>query len=269
MKFKLFMFSHENNGMWKNSFLSEKMATLHYIKNGFTEDEIFNFHVEDIQELIKSYPEHFIKTPWFYGLYLWKPYLFLKLMNTINYNDILIFSDIGSLTKGKIKETLSKFLEKEDMFFWKENIPMYKDCKRDLFYQLQVDYKKYKNYPLLRGCFWVIKKTEKTIFYMKEIFKNMSKIENVDQDVRIKNNPEGFVANHSCQSVSTLTLINLGFDFVTFFNNREKFLNKNNDIELLIHACRSIRSLSHFENACKILNFNESEKQELSKFYIT
>jgi len=268
MKFKLFTFAYENNGIWKNSILAEKIATLHYLKNGFTEDEILNFHVEDIQELCEKYPEHFTKTPWMYGFFLWKPYLFLKLMNIIDYDDILIYSDIGSLTTGKIKETLTKFLREEDMFFWKESIPMYKDCKRDLFYYFKVDYEKYKDYPLFRGCFWAYKKTERTVFYMQKIFENMCKMENVDHEIRIENNPEGFVVNHPCQSVPTLTLINLGFDYIKFYNNMEKFLNENRDIELLIHVCRSIRSFSGFEEACTKLNFSESEKEYLSQFYI-
>lgn len=262
MIFKLLTFAHDNNGMWPNAYLAEKIATLNYLKNGFNENEIINFRNEDIKDLIEKYPEHFEKYNWIYGNYIWKPYLTMKVFEKMNYDDVIIFSDIGTLVVGSIKSFLEKFFEIEEMFFFNENIPMYKDCKRDLFYQLLVNYDKYKNYPLFRACFWAIKKTEKTCFYLKKIKENMLKIENVDQEIRIENNPSDFVMNHPDQSVPTLTLINLGFDFISYNIRKNKFMEENKDIELLIHVCR-VPKKENIPLIAEKLNFNKFEIEEL------
>jgi hypothetical protein len=262
MIFKLMTFAHDNNGMWPNAYLAEKIATLNYLKNGFTKDEIINFRKNDIIELINNYPEHFEKDAWMYGYFAWKPYLVMKILKNLDYGDIIIHSDIGTLVVGDIKGFLAKFFETEDMFFFNEDIPMYRDCKKDLFYQLSVDYDKYKNYPLFRGCFWAIKKTKKTYSYLEKITENMLKIENVDQEVRIEDNPSDFVINHPGQSVPTLTLINLGFDFISYNIRKNKFMEENKDIELLIHVCR-VPKKENIPLIAEKLNFNKFEIEEL------
>jgi len=271
MKFRLFTFAHENPVEWGNSILSQRIAFLNYTKNGFKEDEIIEFTDDDIKDLVAKCPDHFNLLPWFFGHFVWRPYLFLKVLNDLDYGDIAIGSDIGSLVVGDIKDGLLTFMKEkcEDMFFFKEAIPMYMDCKRDLFYQIPVDYEKYKDYRLLRGCFWAVRKTKQTEFYINKVYENMLKIENVDQTVRIEKNPDDFVLNHSGQAVLTLTLINQGFDFISFTNKVDSFLNDYKNFKLIIHVCRNIRNIEGLKKACDILQFTWKDFEYLAHYLIT
>gem|GEM_PF-4534908 len=268
---KLITFAHENNGMWPNAYLAEKIATLNYLKNGFNENEIINFRNEDIKDLIEKYPEiHSFEFGSRYFGYLWKPYLILRMFKDVIDNDIIIYSDVGSIVSGDIKNFLYEYLinDNNEFFYFYDFSKLFSQCKKDLYRQLNLNYNEFHEKYTITTFFLAVKKTNRMIFLFQKIFENMSKLENIDYINRIEKNDERFIYYIPDQSIFTLTLLKLGFEDIYKKNMILDPLFSKFNIKRHIHVPKHPGIITSFNDIFKILNFNENEKNIIMKMLI-
>ena len=145
------------------------------------------------------------------GYYLWKPYFVNRAVNSIAYDDYLIYMDAaGFYYKRNVREIV-QYMEKNSIELVISRRYKYLEkhwTKRDAFVYMDCDSEKYWNQYQCMGCFFVAKKTKKLEMIMGEGLQYA-------QDARIiseapntcgKENYEGFVENKHDQSIFSLLM---------------------------------------------------------------
>lgn len=166
------------------------------------------------------------------GYWLWKPYIILKTLNTLNDGDYLFYCDAGSHFINSI-DYLINFMEKikQDILPFELNHIEKIWTKRDLFLILKCDGSRYYNSKQRVGGFQLIKKNANTLNFYREYLKIAQRpraITNIPNKLGKPNYP-GFKEHRHDQSIFSLLTKKYGYKAYrdpSQFGGRHKVSNK-------------------------------------------
>jgi hypothetical protein len=170
--------------------------------HGYTGDELKSL------PFWEKHSEFILNNPKGYGYYLWKPYLILEKMKTIEDNDILWYADSGCEIDIRKKDLMLKVLELTE----KNEVVCSMNClekeytKRDLLVYLDMDKPCYTNdtqYEATSICF---KKCKKTMDFINEWYTIAQNYNLIDESPSKMNEYREFVQNRYDQSVFSLLM---------------------------------------------------------------
>lgn len=166
-------------------------------------DKVFEFSPNNLTELKSEYHDHFnVKRG--YGLWFWKPYIILKALEKIAVGDYLFYCDSGSVFIDDIHKLIPDMQKSnEDIMVYE--LPLLNKCftKKETFHLLNCN--DYSGNQIL-GTFILLRKSDKSIFYMTEWFNAMSDIRVLDPKIYLTEikTPKYFISHREDQSVLTI-----------------------------------------------------------------
>ena len=170
--------------------------------HGYTGDELKSL------PFWEKHSEFVLKNPKGYGYYLWKPYLILEKMKTLQENDILWYADSGCEIDIRKKDLMLKVLELTE----KNHVVCSMNClekeytKRDLLVYLDMDKPCYTNdtqYEATSICF---KKCKKTMDFINEWYTIAQNYNLIDESPSKESEYHEFVQNRYDQSIFSLLM---------------------------------------------------------------
>ena len=178
-----------------------KMAKL---MGGF--DKVVTYTPEDIDEGFKKNHEDIFSIKRGYGLWLWKPYLIYKALNELcQEGDYLFYSDGGAFFFRSVL-----YIEKVmgDSDIWISCVPLkeWQFTKQDAFDLMDCHGDKYEKTPQVQGGFLYIRKTPRSIAFIKEWLDLCCDIRLLHPDnvVSHAENRNGFHGHREDQSILSL-----------------------------------------------------------------
>ena len=173
-----------------------------------------------------SHKDFILKNPRGYGYWLWKPFIILKTLESMNDNDILLYSDAGcSFNKSGlprmynylniVKNNSSGVLS----FQLQHNIKNY--TKMDLLDYLGMNNTETLNSKMLVGGIIFFRKCENTIKLVNEWYKISCNYHLIDDTKSILTNDISFIEHRHDQSVLSLLIKKYGANILsdeTYFN---------------------------------------------------
>ncbi len=111
------------------------------------------------------------------GYWLWKPYIICKVLEQVNYGDIVFYCDSGAIFEKDITPLIDICREDDIVLFHiaphgvTEPHTNAKWTKRDAFVLMGCDEEKYYNANQYLGGFQIYKKTDRTMVFVKEMLK--------------------------------------------------------------------------------------------------
>ena len=163
-------------------------------------DNVIEYSDKDIYDLTTEHPQHFSNLRGA-GYWLWKPYLILKTLETLNDGDILVYCDAGSYFKDSILPYTNKM--KDIMLFIPENDWLeYQYTKGDIFVRLNVE----KDMDIthtrqLEAGFLLLKKSDTSYKFIKEWLDIAKDYQLISDERSINPNLPGFIENRHDQSI--------------------------------------------------------------------
>jgi len=165
-----------------------------------------------------------------YGYWIWKPYLILKMFDTMNDNDILLHIDAGCEivnnedTYNKIKLIIEK-CNNYNMLYSLAGHSEKKYTKMDLFTYMNVNYQlniddELKNSIMNQSTIIFIKKNELNIKFINDWYNICCNYNLIDDTPSIEDNDITFIEHRHPQSIMSLLLKT---------NNYNKYLNTDNN----------------------------------------
>lgn len=138
------------------------------IVGGF--DKIYEWSNNDIEK--DYYEEHkdILNVPRGNGLWLWKPYFILKTLEVIDEDDILFYCDSASFFIRNVKKVIIKDMQESKTDIWVTALPLLEKqfTQKRTFVRMDCMSEKYTETNQIQATFLAIKKTEKTIEFVKE-----------------------------------------------------------------------------------------------------
>lgn len=166
-------------------------------------DKVFEYSPEDLTELKSIYPDHFnVKRG--YGLWFWKPYLILKAFENISEGDYLFYCDSGAVFIDDIHKLIPDMITSQnDIMVFEQPLLAESFTKKESYVLLNCN--DYSGNQLLGG-YILLKKTEKSINYMKDWFNAMSDIRVLDSNIYIHEiiNSKRYISHREDQSILTI-----------------------------------------------------------------
>ena len=176
--------------------------------NYFEDIFIYNEHAFDgnFKEIFHDKLNHNTRG---FGYWIWKPYIILKLLEKIDYDDILVYTDIGCHINKNGLDRLNEYIEivkKHDFLGYKLRIKDRKYTKSDLFSYFNVlNNKDITNTDTVCATNFILKKTDKNINLIRQwldvFYKNFSL---VDDSVSKIKNFDDFIEHRHDQSIFSI-----------------------------------------------------------------
>lgn len=141
------------------------------------------------------------------GFWVWKPYIILEKLNSINENDIVFYLDCADVFANELSGVLKKYFTDNDtdhiLTYGGQNKQKWY-TKKDAFYLMDCDNKKYHEHLQLEAGILCFKNTEKIRKIVEEWLFYCTN-ENIISDIENihGNNYDGFIKHQSDQSVLT------------------------------------------------------------------
>jgi hypothetical protein len=142
-----------------------------------------------------------------YGYWVWKPFICIKKMEEVEYNDIIFYCDVGCTIENK--EKLLEYCEyaiKNDLIGFKLRYKEKEYTKSDLFEYL--DTNDLKDTEQIMATVFIFKKTPKNINFFEDWF-NISKADNfhlIDDTPSKAKNDKSFKEHRHDQSIFSLLI---------------------------------------------------------------
>lgn len=166
-------------------------------------DKVFEYSPKDLTELKLKFPAHFeVKRG--YGLWFWKPYVILKALERITEGDYLFYCDSGSVFIDDIHKLIPDMQESgEDIMVFELPLLNKYFTKKETFNIL--NFEDYSGNQLL-GTFILLRKSDKSIYYMKEWFDAMTDIRALGPKIYFPETKKqkNFRAHREDQSILTI-----------------------------------------------------------------
>lgn len=142
------------------------------------------------------------------GLWLWKPYLILKVLQSAKDEDGIIYTDAGCHFINSVSPLISLFSkEQQDIIpFTMDPIPTNRNIlqtKRDCFVYMNCDSEEYYNCYALTASFILLKKSKFTLDFVSEWLKYCQDRRILSDDISITPNFKEFNTHRHDQSVYT------------------------------------------------------------------
>ena len=157
-----------------------------------------------------------------YGYWLWKPYIILKTLNTMDNGDILLYLDSGCeiIADEESSEKMSNLLDKcnnNELLYTLTNQTEKKYNKMDLLKYMDMDNNNIKNSEQNQATIIFIKKTDKTYNLIEEWYTIACNYHFIDDSISIEQNDSSFIEHRHDQSIFSLLTKKYSFN-----NNENK-----------------------------------------------
>ena len=118
-------------------------------------DKIYEFGPDDIEESYRRRHEDIFSYKRGDGLWLWKPYLILRVLESCNEGDIIFYADSGSFFLKKIDPVIESLNKNESV--WVSDIPLLEQCftKPECFQALRMDKNKFGETNQIQATFFM------------------------------------------------------------------------------------------------------------------
>lgn len=197
------------------------------LKNGF--DESIRYSINDVDlDFLQSNSYTFMQHRGA-GYWLWKPYLILKTLLTMNDEDWLFYSDSGLIFLRNVWEYIEKM---EEQLKISDKVSSFAYCntnnfwtKRDTFVLMNCDEEKYTNGLHRTASFFLCKKNNYSINFVKEWLqyaKDPRILTDLPNTQGLPNYPEFKDHRHDQSIMSLLSIKNEAFllDDITQYNTK-------------------------------------------------
>lgn len=183
---------------------------------GFDEVREFNYNL--IDDDFKKENHHILSMNRGAGYWIWKPYIILKMLNTVKNDDIIFYCDSGSFFVDNLDDYLfQKCLDDENgLILFNGNHVNYKYTKRDCFFYMGCDEKKYVDGKHLTASFQLVRKTDFTINFYNDHLK-FAKDHRILTDSPNEcglDNYSGFLDHRHDQSILSILAIKYGVNLM-------------------------------------------------------
>lgn len=157
-----------------------------------------------------------------YGYWLWKPYIILKTLNTMDNGDILLYLDSGCeiIADEKSSEEMSNLLDKcnnNELLYTLTGQIEKKYNKMDLLKYMDMDNNTIKNSEQSQATIIFIKKNDKTYKLIEEWYTIACNYHFIDDSNSIEQNDSSFIEHRHDQSIFSLLTKKYSFN-----NNENK-----------------------------------------------
>lgn len=168
-------------------------------------DNVLEYGPNDIDEIFKKENKEIFEHERGNGLWIWKPYFILKTLSKLNEGDHLFYSDSGTFFIRNINH-IKKVMDESDI--WVSKLPLVEKqfTKIDSFILMNCEHDAYKDTNQISGTFIMLRKSEKSIQFVKEWLNYCKDIRILgpQENVMGKLNDSSFIAHREDQSVLSL-----------------------------------------------------------------
>ena len=136
------------------------------------------------------------------GYWMWKPYFILKALDIIPENDLLLYSDSGSMIISSMDHLVEK-LGDSDILMYKNHYGIRPHIKRDLLKMMDMDNEHVRNSKQVQGAWILIRNTKKSRDFITK-WKIISENEHAITDTPSKDEYKDFVDHRHDQAILSL-----------------------------------------------------------------
>ena len=173
----------------------------------FGVNEIYSFEFDDIKDTVFfNKNREILEQPTGLGFWLWKPYIILEVMNKLEENDIVIYSDCGIEVIASIDPLIQLTKLQPIVLFGNSNDLNSQWTKRDSFVYMDCDSDSFWNAPHCDAAFALFRKCELSIKFLNDWItygKNRFIISDLPNSCN-EENIEGFIEHRRDQSILSL-----------------------------------------------------------------
>ena len=151
---------------------SQKMCSVTGLDvGGFTDCIEHSF--DDIDDMFKEKNAHILSHQRGAGYWLWKPYIILNTLRSLDPEDVLFYCDSGSFFTGSFNDYLFDLCREDEagIILFKDEHLQKRYTKRDCVVYMDCDTENYLNNPQLVGGFQLARKTDFSIGFYEEALK--------------------------------------------------------------------------------------------------
>ena len=178
-------------------------------------DVVKAYDPSDIDEIFRIAHNDILSQKRGAGYWLWKPYIILKALEQLSENDYLMYLDAGAFYVRDIHH-LVRQLEHDgkDILLSSSIFPVEHWCKRDAFELMDCDFDEMAGYHMIEAGYLLLKKTEKSLDFLKKWLKYMGDIRIVTDMMNTCGLPNAlsFRENRHDQTVLTLLAYKEGIE---------------------------------------------------------
>lgn len=147
-----------------------------------------------------------------YGYWLWKPYIILKTLKSMNSGEILLYLDGGcEISNGDMNELIDR-CKKYDILYTLTGQIEKKYTKMDLFLEMKLNTSKIKDDPQYQASAIFLKKNDKIMNFVNEWYNISSKYHLIDDSESLSPNDNEFIEHRHDQSVFSLLIKKYNYD---------------------------------------------------------
>lgn len=169
-------------------------------------DKIIGYTNKNIDNEFYNKNNNILNQPRGGGFWLWKPYIIFKTLKIIENGDYLFYSDAGAFFRKSV-DLLIEELNKHDQDIMGFELPLIESqwTKKELFINMKCDDIKYYNSNHMMGGYHLIKKSDLSMKFYKELLEYSCNEMNItDQyDLNIKKEND-FIDHRHDQSIFSL-----------------------------------------------------------------
>jgi hypothetical protein len=165
-------------------------------------DKIYSFSPEDIDtEYVKKHKKIF-SVQRGNGLWLWKPYFTLRVLNNLREGDILFYCDSAAFFIGNAH----KIIEKMNKEFWVTELPLLEEqfTSAIAFKEMKCDTDRYKKTNQIQASFFALRKTNRTVNFVKEWLFYCENYEILTGSIPRSEEGDKFISHREDQSIFSL-----------------------------------------------------------------
>lgn len=166
-------------------------------------DKVYSYTENDIDSEFYNKNKRVFDCGRGYGYWLWKPYLLLKTMDSLQDGDVVFYSD----SKARFTNSCSPIFDIcKDIILFGTEYPLRKFTKKDCFVIMQADTNEYNDSKMVNAAFQCYRKNKESIDFLKEYLYWCENYDVISDDTNLygPNYPEFLDHRHDQSIVSIL-----------------------------------------------------------------
>jgi hypothetical protein len=172
---------------------------------------VIEYSPNDIDDDFKEQHQNIFQKNKGGGYWLWKPFIILKTLKTLNDGDYLFYCDSGAIFLKSIKPLIKEFNQlKQPILAFQQPLIELQWTKRKTFEIVGVPFDEVKNTPQLYGGYLFVKKNTESMQFFETLLKlclNEDALVNTSND----NNVPEFIDHRHDQSIFSLLFKKYGY----------------------------------------------------------
>lgn len=167
-------------------------------------DIVKSYNIKDVSPEFYEYNKATFECERGGGYWLWKPYIILKHLETIEFNDYLFYCDSGSVIIRSLK-SIKKIMEDDGKDIMLFDLPLleFQWTKKKVFESLGCEDEHFKNTNQIMSGYIFIKKTDFSINFFKKYLELCLRVDNLNDSENVGINDK-YLAHRHDQSILSL-----------------------------------------------------------------